>query len=94
MGRVVDDRVTGTATVTRQGVAGIDRKCRSCGHWTFFKADALRDACPDCGKPYGRPELGLDVTRFVTPKTKLPKDLRMQTPALKVAKPKPGEYRS
>jgi hypothetical protein len=82
--------------VTRQGILGIDRKCRSatCGRWTFFRIEfeGRKDLCPDCKWPYGRTELGLDVTRFATPKRKLPKDLRMQTPAMKVAKPKRGEY--
>jgi hypothetical protein len=73
-------------------VIGIDRKCRRCGKWHYFKngVDANRDRCPECGAEYGHVELGLDATRFAGPKPKLPKALQMQ--ATKLPKPKPGEY--
>lgn len=73
-------------------VIGVDRKCRVCGLWHYFKNDDTksRDRCPDCGAEYGRITLGLDATRFASPKPKLPKGL--QVAARPVPKPKHGEY--
>jgi hypothetical protein len=76
-------------------VVGIDRKCRSCGRWTYFKAESGRDKsrCVSCGKEYGKITFGLDVTRF-SGKDKVQKlpTARGQVPGVMVPKPKRGEY--
>lgn len=77
----------------KQAVRGTERKCRSeaCGKWWFFGADTAMSTsvCPFCRTPYGKIELGLDVTRFKTPAVKTPK---VQTEASSVPAPKRGEF--
>ena len=84
--------------MAERSIYGFDRRCRKCAKWSYEEGplDVLGE-CPFCGAAYGRLSLGDDVPRRRNPPPQLGKAerqaIREAKAAMKVSKPKPGEYR-